>query len=205
MIRLKSIINVALRDGVLQHNPYDGVSIAAYKSRKDFLSYGELQLLLKELPTLAPEPYEAIRRFCFCCCTGLRFGDADKLDYSMLRQTDKGYYFVFEQNKTSDTVLVPLNSIALTLIDTTQKTGLVFKTLTNQHLNRYTKKICAKLGIARNITTHVARHTFVTVSQELGMDRNMAGAIAGHKNPKTTAGYSHYNLNSLFDAIAKWN
>jgi len=203
--KIRLIVLDAVKNKVLKENPFEFVTVGSYKPRKEYLTHTELMTLIEKMPELSKPLQAVLKRFCFCCCTSFRFSDAAQLDYSMLRQHKRGYYFSITQKKTDENQLVPLSDLAITFIEVNKTNGSVFENHTQQYTNRALKAIFERLEIKRDITTHVARHTFITVTQELGGNTNVAGKIAGHKSEATKAGYSHYNLEMLFDAVEKWN
>lgn len=203
--KIRSIIIDAVKNKKLKENPFEFVTVGSYKPRQEYLTFAELMNIIQRMPLLTRFQQAVLKRFCFCCCTSFRFSDAAQLNYSMLRKHQRGYYFAITQQKTTELQIVPLSSLALQFIDVNKTTGAVFENHTQQYTNRALKAIFKEIGINRSITTHVARHTFITVTQELGGSREAAGKIAGHKSESTTAGYSHYSLDVMFDAIEKWN
>lgn len=63
--------------------------------------------------------------------------------------------------------------------------------LSNQKSNAYLKEIADRCGITKNLTTHLARHTFATtVTLSNGMPIETVGKLLGHKNLRTTQHYA---------------
>ncbi len=56
-------------------------------------------------------------------------------------------------------------------------------------INDWMRKIRKKLGIEKNITTYVARHTFSTVMKRSGASTEFIQEALGHTNIKTTESY----------------
>ena len=207
MSRLRTFINAAIRDGVLKSTPFDNVKVGSYQPKQLFLSMDELMKAYDGFKTLPKELGEVCKQFCFMCFTSLRYSDLKKLDYTMLQHdTHQGFYFFsFKQQKTKNSQSIPLSNFALQILDTKQSKGKVFKVSTNQYFNRALKDAFVVLGIEKVPTSHMGRHTFITLSMQMGVSKDIAGKIAGHKRSNTTDGYAHLQVNDLFKGMQKWN
>ena len=63
--------------------------------------------------------------------------------------------------------------------------------MSNQKMNQYLKEIATSCGIKKNITFHMARHTFATtVTLENGVPIESVSKMLGHTNVKTTQLYA---------------
>ena len=59
----------------------------------------------------------------------------------------------------------------------------------NALVNKYLKKIAAKAGIEKNVTFHIARHTFAKIAKEKKVDNVHLKNILGHSNINITERY----------------
>jgi site-specific recombinase XerD len=67
----------------------------------------------------------------------------------------------------------------------------VFPCPSNQYTNRALKAVAEKAGINKNLTFHVARHTFATtVTLEKGISIESVSHMLGHSSIRTTQVYS---------------
>jgi site-specific recombinase XerD len=67
----------------------------------------------------------------------------------------------------------------------------VIPVLSNQKSNAYLKEIADRCNIKKNLTTHLARHTFATtVTLTNGVPIETVGKMLGHKNLRTTQHYA---------------
>jgi len=69
--------------------------------------------------------------------------------------------------------------------------GLVLPVLTNQKMNSYLKEIADGCRINKNLTFHIARHTFATtVTLSNGVPIETVSKMLGHKSLKQTQHYA---------------
>ena len=67
----------------------------------------------------------------------------------------------------------------------------LFPNISNQKLNSYLKEIADICGITKNLTFHLARHTFATtVTLTNGVPIETVSKMLGHTNIKTTQIYA---------------
>jgi len=65
------------------------------------------------------------------------------------------------------------------------------KTLSNQKINAYLKEIAAIVGINKELTFHIARHTFATtITLNYGVPIETLSKMLGHINIKQTQHYA---------------
>jgi site-specific recombinase XerD len=63
--------------------------------------------------------------------------------------------------------------------------------LSNQKMNAYLKAMADLCGINKELTFHIARHTFATtVTRTNGVPIESASKMLGHKNLRTTQHYA---------------
>ncbi|MCB0742353.1 MAG: integrase catalytic domain-containing protein, partial [Ignavibacteriae bacterium] len=66
-----------------------------------------------------------------------------------------------------------------------------FPTISNQKLNSYLKEIADVCGIKKNLTFHIARHTFATtVTLSNGVPIETVSKLLGHSKITTTQIYA---------------
>jgi site-specific recombinase XerD len=69
--------------------------------------------------------------------------------------------------------------------------GLLLPVLSNQKMNSYLKEIADACGINKELTYHIARHTFATtVTLANGVSIESVSKMLGHTNIKTTQHYA---------------
>lgn len=137
-----------------------------------------------------------LARFLFSCFTGLRISDILKISSSNII----GDVLVFTAKKTEKLQQIRLNESAKKYIDP----ECVFKgSYTEQHINRELKDIMKTCGINKNVTFHVARHTFATNFLICGGSVEVLQKLLAHSNIRETMDYVHIVRNVTNDQIDK--
>lgn len=201
---IKTVLNEAVRQGYLEENPMKDVKTKWVKGQLTFLTKNELMQLHTHIFEKETEPKLKIvgSYFLFSCYTGLRYSDVKKLKWSDISEN----YIKIIQEKTNNEVLVPLNNKAKKILENQNKdTSLVFKCYSNAKTNQYLKIIAEKSGINKRLTFHTARHTFATVSIELGIPIEVISKILGHSDIKITQVYARILDPIKFREMEKWN
>ena len=136
--------------------------------------------------------------FVFACYTGLSYSDISKLNDSHLRiGTDQKEWIIIDRTKTNNRCRIPLLPKAKVVLNKyddypkNQFKGLLLPVLTNQKMNSYLKELGDICGIKKNITMHMARHTFATtITLDNGVPIETVSKILGHTSLKTTQIYA---------------
>ncbi|HEY4194200.1 MAG TPA: site-specific integrase [Mucilaginibacter sp.] len=182
--------------------------IQNYSRRNPFLKYKpkekEITLMPKNLwlwhrKSWSPTELRKSGIFFFLSCyTGLAYADVKKLRRSEIFTGLDGQQWIFTNRQKTDTASrIPLLPQALKLLaqyqDHPQCTdnGLLLPVLSNQKMNSYLKEIADAYGITKELTYHIARHTFATtVILANGVSIESVSKMLGHTNIKTTQHYA---------------
>ena len=164
---LKTVVLYADNQGYIEKNPFKGYKIEHGKPREVALSANEYSKIRKvRLPKNACNSMRlTINIFVFCCETGLRYSDALDLRWEHIDENIKSMSKI--QVKTERQVFVPISNQAKAILvmyknRNKDSKGYVFPRIENQVMNRNLKEIAKIADIDKNLTTHVARHTFGT-------------------------------------------
>ena len=80
----------------------------------------------------------------------------------------------------------------------------IFNVSSNQKVNSYLKEIADLSRIHKNLTFHIARHTFATtVTLQHGVPIESVSKMLGHTNIKTTQHYAKVLDSKLKEDMAK--
>ncbi len=133
----------------------------------------------------------------FCCFTGLPYIDAKQLNESQLKTwTDGTLWLTLHRQKTKVPVNVKLLPMALAILKKYESTvsergGKLLPVYSNQKCNEFLKELASLCSIKKDITFHVARHTFATtVTLENGVPIESVSKMLGHTSVKTTQIYA---------------
>ena len=85
-----------------------------------------------------------------------------------------------------------------------RKKGHVFPIYSNQKTNDYLKEIATACGIDKDISFHMARHTFATLTLSKGVPIESVSRMLGHKNIKTTQIYAKITNKKIEEDMAKF-
>ena len=180
------------------------------KTERAYLTIDELERLANK--EFSSERLERMRDiFLFCCYTGLAYIDVKTLTTeNLVQKADGKWWIVTKRTKTEVPVNVPLLEVPMRLIkkyEPLRKGNLVFPVYSNQKSNDYLKEIAALCDIHKDVTFHVARHTFATtVTLENGVPIESVSKMLGHTNVQTTQIYARITerkINLDMDQLSK--
>ena len=179
-----------------------------------FLTYDELQTLMKKKFTIPR--LELVRDiFVFACFTGLAFSDVATLSGENLVQDNLGDWWIRKgrvklehRRKASSISNIPLLPVPLAILEKYRehpvciKKGCCLPVMCNQKMNSYLKEIADFCGIKKNLTTHVARHTFgTTVTLANNVPLQDVSVMLGHASTRMTQHYARVMNSSLKEAM----
>ncbi len=203
MAFIKTVWFQAMTDGLVTVNIFKNFPLKKKQGNRSFLDMEELRLLEALLnANILDSQSNVLKYFLFACYTGLRF-----LDIKNLRHTNlvEGDILQMEMHKTKDIVRIPLIDRAKRLIEPGFENQPVFRVATNQVTNRYLKELMDLAGIKKTISFHCARHTFATISIDLGLPLEVISKLLGHKDLKTTQIYAKILDSVKIKEMEKWN
>lgn len=136
--------------------------------------------------------------FVFACYTGLSYSDIFKLNKTHFQKgDDNNYWIIVDRTKTDTRCRIPLLPEALEILKKYEGQQLIkssdrlLPVSSNQKMNAYLKELVDICGIQKNLTMHVARHTFATsVTLSNGVPMETVSKMLGHTSLKTTQIYA---------------
>ncbi len=215
MKTFKTITLLGQKMGVLLHDPFMNHRFHIEPVNRGFLTDEEILLIAHKqinIPRL-----ELIRDiFIFSCFTGLAYIDVSNLTPDHIVTLGDKQWIMTQRQKTSVETNVLLLDIPKAIIakygGKTYRNGKLFPMLTNQKTNSYLKEIADICGIKKNITFHLARHTFATMSLSKGVPMESVSKMLGHTNIRTTQIYARiinkkieHDMEELADKLHKFN
>lgn len=193
----KKIVNFCLKNGWIIRNPFVGFKMVKKEVIREILT-------LEEMNTMATKEFVSDRVgqvrdiFLLCCFTGLAYADVKKLKRSEIVKGIDGEQWIFTaRQKTEIPTRIPILSPALKLIDKYAHhphciaKNILLPVLSNQKMNAYLKEIADLCEIRKELTFHIARHTFATtVTLSNGVPIETVSKMLGHRSLRTTQLYA---------------
>lgn len=203
----KLVIIRAKENGYIKADPFANYRIRIKKVDRGYLTQEELDSIIeKEFTTKRLAQVRDI--FIFSCYTGLAYIDIKELREEHIRTSfDGNKWIMTHRHKTNTPVNVPLLDIPQAIINKYKgqlKEGQLLPVPSNQKTNQYLKEIADACGIDKNITFHLARHTFATtVTLSQGVPIESVSKMLGHTNIQTTQIYARITNEKISRDMAK--
>ncbi len=191
------IINICLANGWLTKDPFANYKAKVKEVIREFLTEQEIQSLMEK--EFVSERLELVRDiFVFSCFTGLAYIDVKQLTPdNIVLGIDGDKWINKNRQKTDTNSKIPLLPTAQYIVDkysdypVNKNKGTILPILSNQKMNSYLKEIATVCGINKELTFHIARHTFATtVTLSNGVPIETVSKMLGHTNLKTTQHYA---------------
>ena len=197
IMNLRKIVHECVAKHWLDKDPFMGYKLKSKKSEREFLSELELKALHEKVFTI--DRLAQIRDlFLFSCYTGLAYIDVYNLTPNNIALGIDGEKWIFtHRQKTETASRIPLLPPALDILEKYAKDSVVLsrnKLLpvpTNQKVNAYLKEVATCCNITKELTFHMARHTFATtVTLTNGVPIESVSKMLGHRKLQTTQLYA---------------
>lgn len=194
---LKTVTRLSIRSGWLLKDPFNGISLTLKEVDRPYLSHEEIERLIA-----FNSPFDRLNRvrdfFVFSCFTGLAYIDVSKLKRSEIEGNEEsGFWIRTRRQKTGGRANIPLLDIPMSIINNYSRLELlrandpILPILSNQKMNAYLKELADLCGIEKQLSFHVARHTFATtVTMMNGVPIETVSKMLGHKNLQSTQHYA---------------
>jgi len=204
----KKIIRIAFANEWIKKDPFFNWKGTLKIVDREFLSKEEIQLMIeKDLDNVRLDLVKDI--FIFCCYTGLAYADVKKLsENDVVIGIDGNRWIKTNRTKTKVRSSIPILPTAEAIIEKYVEhpdvnTKRLLPVLSNQKMNAYLKEIADVCGIHKNLTFHLARHTFATtVTLSNGVPIESVSKMLGHKNLHTTQHYAKILDRKVSDDMA---
>ncbi|MCD4728958.1 MAG: site-specific integrase [Bacteroidales bacterium] len=201
---------MAIANEWLQRNPFMNFKCSYKDTNRGYLTQEELDKL--EAKEFSIKRLEIVRDiFIFQCYTGLAYSDVERLtpdDVSTGIDGEK--WIIIYRQKTGGRSPIPILPRALEIINKYQdypeneNSGKLLPVKSNQKINAYLKEIGDLCGIDKNLSTHLARHTFATtVTLAHGVPIETVSKMLGHSSIRTTQIYSKVIDNKISADMVK--
>ncbi|TRX43061.1 site-specific integrase [Flavobacterium restrictum] len=193
----KKIVKLCISNGWLDKDPFVNYKVKIREVEREFLSQEEIQTIYEKV--FVTERLNQVKDiFVFACFTGLAYIDVKQLTLLNISTGIDGSKWIFtHRQKTETASRIPLLPIPQELIQKYAahpqciNENKLLPVLSNQKMNSYLKEIADVCGIQKDLTFHIARHTFATtVTLTNGVPIESVSKMLGHTNIKTTQHYA---------------
>ena len=215
---LKKIIKTALIKKWITDDPFAEIHFKQTKCNREFLNETEIRKIINK--DFDIQRLQTVRDiFIFCCFTGLAFTDVKNLKKEHLVQADNGEWWIRKAREKTDNMCdIPLLDIPRLILEKYQSNpicnekglllpvpsnqrmnsylkeiadvGLLLPVPSNQRMNSYLKEIADVCGIQKNLSTHIARHTFASLAIANKVSLESIAKMLGHTDIRTTRIYA---------------
>ena len=194
---LKKVIGMAIKLEWITSSPITKYSCTYQHPERIVLTEMEIhRLMQKELDFPRLDMIRDV--FVFCCFTGFAYAEVFKFDRDVVQIGIDGEYWISTtRTKTGVRESVPLLPEALAIVRKYQndprciRHNKLLPVLSNQRYNGYLKELAVICGIKKELTSHIARHTFATtVTLSNGVPIETVSKMLGHTKLATTQIYA---------------
>ena len=191
------IIKLCLANDWLDKNPFANYKSKVKEVDRVYLTENEIQSIIEK--DFKTERLSLVRDiFLFSCFTGLAYIDVKNLTKSHISFGIDGEKWIFtHRQKTESASKIPILPVTQMIIDKYENhpqcnnEDKLLPILSNQKMNAYLKEIAGVCEIEKELTFHIARHTFATtVTLTNGVPIESVSKMLGHKNLRTTQHYA---------------
>jgi site-specific recombinase XerD len=203
------IVKQCYANGWIERDPFLNYRGKIKVVERVYLTSDELQDLIDKKFKI--ERLDLVRDiFVFSCFTGLAYVDVKNLTKSHLSIGIDGEKWLFtHRQKTDSPSKIPLLPIPLSIIEKYANhpqcinQDSLLPVLSNQKMNAYLKEVADICGIQKELTFHIARHTFATtVTLSNGVPIESVSKMLGHKDLRTTQHYAKILDKKVSDDMA---
>ncbi len=197
VVNFKKIMRIAFANNWVNKDPFYHWKAQWKKVEREALTETELRTMIER--EFSIKRLEQVRDiFVFCCFTGLAYVDVQKLSLNhVVLRMDGDRWIKINRSKTDSRSNIPLLPAAEEILEKYQAyskisdTGLLLPVISNQKTNAFLKEIAILCKIEKNLTFHLARHTFATtVTLANGIPIESVSKMLGHQSLKTTQIYA---------------
>ena len=188
--RLKALLNRAVKFGIIKSNPYErlrGDIDRGDVESVEFLTDAERDrieaLVLPEGQTITA----ARDMFVFQCYTGMAYSDMMAFSLEKCRHEGDKWLYSAPRNKTGVWFYIQVLPKAREIAE---RYGGRMPRVCNEVFNRRLKDIAKQAGVAKNVTTHVGRHTFATWMLRNRVPIERVAKMLGHTKVTQTQRYA---------------
>jgi site-specific recombinase XerD len=191
------IIKICLANHWIERNPFANYKSKVKEVERVYLSQNEIEEIINK--DFGTDRLSLVRDiFLFSCFTGLAYIDVKNLTKSHISYGIDGEKWIFtHRQKTESASKIPILPVTQMIIEKYENhpqsinEDRLLPIFSNQKMNAYLKEIATVCNINKELTFHIARHTFATtITLTNGVPIESVSKMLGHKNLRTTQHYA---------------
>lgn len=184
--KFKAFITFGIDNNKIKVNPFQGVKIVKEKKEIEYLTNEEIKKIV-ETP-IENKSLDMVRDvFVLQLSTGLAYADVCALKKEDINIAEDGTHYIVKPRvktgTTYSTVILPEG------VEVLKKHDYNIKVISNQKMNLFLHTIQQYCGIEKNLTTHLARHSFAQRLLSSGVRLETVSKTLGHANTKVTQSF----------------
>jgi len=205
---LQSFYLFLLENQMISSSPCETIHVPKIPDKiPKYLTYEEVDIILN-MPLKTPYDYRTHAMLELLYATGMRVSELISLKFSNL---DFVSDCIRVEGKGNKERIIPINNASKKALEEyldiyrpkLMKSGKNFNELflnnrgtpiTRQGLFKLLKNLCQSLGIKKNISPHILRHSFATHLLNNGADLRIIQELLGHSSISTTQIYTHVSM-----------
>jgi len=198
MQKLKSVFLFALRNKMIQENPFMGFKIVRREKEVEFLTQEEVARIRDAvLPSNRLDEMRDL--FLFQCFTALSYCDMAALVPDDFKTNEYGHIYI-----AKDRAKTGIKFIAILFEDAVgiaKKYNYQLPVISNNKYNQYLKILGERCEITKPMHTHIGRHTAACYLLNKGLSLEVVARIMGHATTKITKHYAKLLDKTIFTAV----
>ena len=210
MERLRKVVTMGFKMDWIAKDHFLLYKLKFQRTEREFLLDDEIEAL-KDAKLKNEKLERCLDVFLFACYTGLAYIDLVSLSANnIMRGIDGELWLKTFRQKTDTKVSVPLLPQAIEILNQYKdqpqllRQNRVLPYISNQKINDYLKEIAIECKIKKNMTFHVARHTFATtITLNNGIPIETVSKMLGHTKLSTTQIYVHVLEKKISDDMKR--
>ena len=199
--KFKSVVTFGLNnDRIRNHNIFQGIKISRPHKPVEYLTVEEMERIINT--PIENESLSNVRdMFVLQMATGLAYADVAALKKDDIKVLEDGTHYVVKERiktgSTYSTVILPFG------VEVLKKHDYQLHIISNQKANAFLKVIQGLCGIKKNLSTHLARHSFAQYMLSSGVRIETVSKMLGHQDIKITIGhYCQIRTNDVLKEVA---
>lgn len=207
MRHLRKMIKLAIGEGIITHDPFEGYSPERPKAEQKYLTREELNKIITT-PLDHPCRYLTRDMFLFSVFTGLAYRDIRNLTAKNIVKASDGVLWIeTTRQKTGTPCEIPLMEIPLQIIEKYKELapdGKLLPILSCGRLNKNLKVIAQLCGIKHKLIFHAGRHTYASeICLSQGVPIETVSRMLGHRDLRSTQIYAKISNNKISEDTDK--